>query len=166
MVGDTYQQAIDTTTTYSQAMSAGTTYRDILEEVLTSESLVLGDSDGNVYQYSPALTTDDGNDVPAFFTSKVFDYGQPDVYKAWEGLVISARGTKLVFGYRVSDFDKDDEGWVDFDPVDLTDEYAIQSFFFDGISSLQIQFRFSNHEGSSFAIREFKILRPIIMSEI
>jgi len=165
MVGDTYQQAIDDGQTYNQAITAAMTYRDVLEEVFVEERLTLGDSEGNVYQYDSDLTTDDGENVPAYFISKIFDYSLPDIYKNWDGLSIVAKGSKVVVSYRTTNFGTEDEGWQDFDATDLTDNYQDYSFFFNETSK-QIQFKFSNYEGSSFYIREFKILAPVIMGDI
>jgi len=165
MVGDTYQQAIDTAQTYNQAITAALTYREVLEEVLVEERLTLGDSEGNIYQYDSDLTTDDGENIPAYFISKIFDYGLPDTYKWHEGITVVAKGSKLVVSYRTGSFDTEDEGWQDFDAIDLTDNYSDYSFFFNETSK-QIQFKFSNYEGSSFYIREFKLHAPTVEGQI
>jgi len=159
VIGETYQQALDSTETYAQAGAAGTTYRDVLEEMLVNERLMFGDSEGNVYQYNSNLTDDDGNDIPAFFTSKVFDYGLPDISKWWDSLVVVAKGEKIVVSYRLDSFQTADDGWVDFAATDLTDEFAEYIFPIDATSK-QIQFRFANHQGSTFQIRAFKISAP------
>ena len=165
MVGDTYQHEIDGEETYAEAIAAAVTYRDVLTEVLVDDRLTLGDSEGNIYQYDADLTTDDGEAVPAYFVSKVFDYGMPDIYKWHEGLAVVAKGTKLVVSYRTGDFETEDDGWNDFDAINLTGEYKSYSFFFNETST-QIQFKFANFEGSNFAIREFKILAPTVEEEI
>lgn len=157
--GPTYTEAVDDGETYAEAISDGTTYRDVLSEVFTGERMALGDDQGNIYQYDSDLTTDDGNAVPAHNDSPVFDGGKPDQYKWWEGLSVTAKGGWLVVSYRTSDFETDDTGWVAFDPQVLTSEYIEYSFFFNETSK-QIQFRFSNSAGSTYQVREFKILDP------
>ena len=162
MAGESYRQSIAAAVTYNEALTAATTYRDVLEELLTDESLVLGDSGGNVYQYDSDLTTDDGNNVPAFFATKIFDYALPDAEKWWNGITVVAKGSKLRISYRAGDFDDDDTGWVDMDPIDLTDDYEAYSRLDLGITSKQVQFKFANYAGSSYKIRSFKIHAPSV----
>jgi hypothetical protein len=158
-VGDTYQQAVDSGETYSTA--SATTYRDVLQTIMVDERLTMGDSEGNIYQYDPDLNTDNEESVPSYFVTKIFDYGLPDIFKWLDGFTVVAKGEKLVVSYRTDNFDTEDEGWNDFDPVDLTDGYQQHSFFFNE-TCLQIQFKFSNYQGSSFRIREFKLHAPTI----
>lgn len=122
MIGGTYQQHTDDIEAnyYSTlAVPGGETYRDTLTEVLVEERLSLGDSEGNIYQYDPDLTTDDGENVPAYFISKIFDYGLPDVYKWWQGITIIAKGGGFRMKYRTNRFETEDEGWAE--DVDLED---------------------------------------------
>lgn len=161
MVGDTYQAEIDRAQTYAEAITATTTYRDELREVLVGERLTLGDNAGNIYQYDSDVTTDDGENVPAYSHTPIYDYKQPDINKWWEGIAVVAKGTKLVVSYRTSDFETEDTGWTALDAIDLTDDYESYSFYF-GETSKQIQFRFANTEGSTFYIREYKVLAPLI----
>ncbi len=166
MIGDTYQHSINLARTYAEAIAAGTTYRDVLQEILTDETLTLGDSEGNIYQYDADLTTDDGENIPAYFISKVFDYGTPNDDKWWSGLSVVAKGTKLVVSYRIDNFDTENDGWIAFTAIDLTSNYQDYNWTDFDFSSKQIQFKFSNYAGSTFAIREFKIHAPTVEAAI
>ena len=160
-VGDTYQKAIDLGYTWQDKIDTAKTYRQLLQEIIGEESLVFGDSEGNIYQYNSDLATDNGIALPAQSVSKVFDYGRSDLIKWWDGITVIAKGTKLQVGYRISGFDTENDGWANFVPVDLTDQYQKYSFYFN-VSSTAIQFRFSNYQGSSYAIREFQLHSPTI----
>lgn len=165
MVGDTYQQAIDSEETYNDAITAGDTYRDLLQEIIVEDRLAFGDSEGNIFQYDPDLTTDNGIVIPSQFVSKVFDYGWPDTSKWWDGITVVAKGTNLVVSYRTGNFESENTGWIDFPAQALTDEYQKYSFYFNDTST-QIQFKFSNYLGSKFAIREFKVHSPTFEDEL
>jgi len=142
LIGDTYQKATTEQTTYNDMSS--TNYGAITSEILTKNSIVIGDNRGYVFQSDSDCTTDNNIVIPCQYITKVFDYNTPDIYKLWDGITLTAKGEILYVYYRLTDFDTETEGWRVFPAVYLTDEYTDYSFFFNETSK-RIQFKFANY---------------------
>ena len=159
-VGRTYQQAIDSEETYNDAITAGTTYEQILSTALVDEQLLFGDSAGNVFAFDPALTTDNGTNIPCHADTKVFDWGRPDLLKTWSTLNVRAKGSALQISYRIDNFETQDTGWTALTATDLTSEYATYEYGLDDIASEAIQFRIANTNGSTLTVQKLVLDEP------
>jgi len=163
--GTSYREAVTLTTTYADAITAGTTYRQILQEELTDESLVLGDSAGYVYQYDSDLTQDDEVDIPARHITEVYDLGFPSKNKLWPGIRVTAKGTGLIVSYRTGNFETIGTGWTAFTEQELTSEYVTYEFtVWD--TAKRIQFRFTNADGDDWQISNYEIIEPVLEGEV
>lgn len=176
--GITYREQIAAGTTNRALEILTTTNRQLIQEVLTDESIILGDSDGNVYQYDSDLTTDDTVSIPSRHITEVWDGGTPGIEKLWPGIRISAKGTGLVVSYRFDSFDTENDGWIDI-VVDedtsstqqaLTSKYLNYEYFVQDTGE-NIQFSFSNipdsdapttTSGDDFQISNYTLLDPTV----
>lgn len=143
----------------------GQTYRQVLDEVLTQPQLILGDSNGLVYQMDETYTDDDGALMDCRHPTPVFDWGLPDIEKKWPAITVTADGTvggAMFVRYRTSNFDTSDTGWADY-TFDLTSQ-RISETFWPNVTSKVIQFELQDFSGKSFRVPEFKIHEPLIES--
>jgi hypothetical protein len=145
------------------AIAPRLTYLEELYEVLASDMLVLGSSDGYIYQNDPALATDNGDEITAIHMTKVFDFDTPDQFKFWPGIVIKASGTAVTVSYRIDNFDTVGTGWVDFAAQTLTDMLRDYTFNIHQ-QSTAIQFKFSST--SKFQISKAFIMQPTLEGEV
>lgn len=172
--GASYREAAALTTTYAEAIDAGTTYRQALQETLTKERLVFGDSAGYVYQADSDLTQDDTVDIPSKHHTEIYDLGLPSKNKLWPMFHITAKGTSLVISYRTSDFETENTGWTDFTQLTLTSEFVDYAITIHDTSK-KIQLKFSNipdsaapttTTGDDFVISNYFLEEPAIMGEV
>ena len=149
--GQTYAQAVSKGQTYAQAVTSTVTYAATLEQSLVADRLALGDSNGNIYQYSSDVTTDDGTAVPLIHYTPVFDLQLPDAFKRWHKFSVTAKGDTLLVEYSA-----DDGAWVEASPgsISLTSEYEEYEFYLNE-TARRMQFRMSNNGGESLRIREY-----------
>lgn len=144
-VGDTYGQAISEGDTYNEILTAATTYNNLMYEVIVEDGLVIGDSEGNIFQCSDDYTQDNGKAITTEFITKIFDYGLPDVAKWWDGITVVAKGDILCVSYRTSCFETETEGWREFSEICLDSDYKNYDFFIDDTGKC-IQFKFANYD--------------------
>jgi hypothetical protein len=137
----------------------GYRYFDELFEIMANDMLVIGSSDGYIFQNDPDLATDNGEELTAVHLTKVFDFDEPDQLKFWPGLVIKAKGESITVSYRISDFDTADDGWQDFETQDLTDMFRDYTFDIHQ-ESTAIQFKFSSTE--KFRVSKAFIMQPTL----
>jgi len=163
--GASYREAQTLTTTYAAAVTAGTTYRQILQEELTDESLVLGDSAGYVYQFDSDLTTDDTVAVPARHITEVYDLEVPSKNKLWPGIRVTAKGTGIVVSYRTASFETTSTGWTAFAEQVLTSEFVTYEFTI-WVTSKKIQFRLTNADGDDFQYSNYELIEPQLEGEV
>jgi len=161
--GETYAEAIATGETYSDAVTAGTTYAQVLETVLTAESLALGDSAGNVFQFDKDLTTDDGVAIPARHITEVYDLGLPGKNKIWPGIRITAKGTSVTVYYRTGNFETINTGWTAFTKQALTSEFVDYEFTIHDTSK-KIQFMFYGTD--DFVISNYEQIEPAVLGAV
>ena len=163
--GESYREAIALTTTYAEAIDAGKTYRQVLQETLTNERMVFGDSAGYVYQFSSDLTQDDEVDIPARHLTEVYDLGVPGNNKLWPGLRVTVKGTGLIVSYRTASFETTDTGWTAFAEQVLTSEFVTYEFtVWD--TSKKIQFKFTNADGDDFQISNYELIEPMLEGQV
>lgn len=168
--GASYREAVALTTTYAAAITAGTTYRQALQETLTKERIVLGDSAGYVYQYNSDLVKDDTVNIPARHITEVYDLGVPSKNKIWPGIRVTAKektaGTGgVIVSYRTASFETTDTGWTAFTEQVLTSEYVTYELtVWD--TSKKIQFRFTNATGDTFDISNYELIEPMLEGEV
>ncbi len=145
----------------------GQTYRQSGEEILVQPHMVLGDSDGFIYQVDATYTKDDDNIIDCRHFSPILDWGQPDKEKRWPGVSVVAEGTvggAMYVSYRTGNFDTSDTGWTDFS-FDLTSQFTEKSFWLN-VTSKTGQIRFKDFSGNSFAVKEFKVFEPLVEGNI
>lgn len=134
------------------------TYRQSLNETLTTERIVLGDSAGWVYQYNDDLTQDNSVDIPSTHITEVYDLGVPSKSKIWPLLRITAKGTRLTVYYRTGNFQTTGTGWT----VLTTDQALTSEFidydFFINDTAKKIQFKFYNDD--PFQISNYSLAEP------
>lgn len=149
VAGDTYNDIL---------IGDNDTYREVLNEIVTSDKLTIGDSNGNIYQFSETLKTDDGNNIPCTHYTPVFDGGLVDKNKRWPQFHVVSRGDSTIVEYSI-----DDGPWVEItaSPQALVDDYKEYEFYINETSK-RIQFRQSNFEDGEFRTREFDIADPLI----
>lgn len=145
---------VDKPPTSTDYLNLGLTSRQMLTEILTNETIALGDAAGNVYQYSSDATKDDGVDIPARHVTEVYDMGEPSIIKIWPEFKFSAKGTSIIVSYRLSDFETVDTGWVAFPEISLTSNFKNYDVF-PNVSSEMIQYRFTNDNGDDFQISNY-----------
>lgn len=163
IVGRAWQQDIDAEKTYTQAISEATTWEQLMDVVLASEAMMIGDSEGEVFRYSEDLTTDDGVNIPAHADSKIFDMGLPSEEKWWSTLSITAKGTAMRVSFRIDSFETEDEGWTEFDPTTLTDDYVTYEFDLN-VTSDQLQIRIANYAGSELSAKKMVVGAPVLVN--
>lgn len=159
--GASYREAIALTTTYAEALAAGDTYRQVLQETLTEERLVLGDSAGYVFQYDSDLTQDDSVNIPSRHITEVYDLGLPGKNKIWPGIRVTAKGTGLIVSYRTGNFETTGTGWTAFTEQVLTSEFVDYEFTVHDTAK-RIQFRFTNADGDPFQISNYELIEPAL----
>ncbi len=141
----------------------GETYRQTLDEVRTQQRMVLGDSDGLVYQMDETYTEDDGNAIDCRHLTPVLDWGRPDKEKKWQGLSLVAEGTAdgaMYVRSRTSNFDTSNTGWSDVS-FDLTSQF-LEDTFWHNITSKRIQYSWKDFSGNQFYVSEYKVLDPVM----
>lgn len=164
IVGATYAQAIATGETYTEALVGSPTYAEevFLEQI--EASMALGSSDGTVYQYDADLTTDNGEDVPCTWHSKIFDFGtDEEVWASEFSLTLKGTGTATI-SFRIEGFGDEDSDWIDFSSVTLTDDYQAHRFCPDGVTSPRIQIKVYT-SGSVLSAKAAQIQPPVIIGE-
>lgn len=177
---ETSETTIGTATvaiSYQDAVDADTTYRQEIQETLTTERLVLGDSNGFVYQYDEDLTCDDTVSIPSRHMTEVYDLGRPNDNKIWPGFIVTAKSSgpkDIIISYRVGDFNTTESGWIDFGVLSLTTEFNDFEIFINDTSK-RVQFMFSNITGTSdipitsgndFQISNYALMGPALEGRI
>ncbi len=163
--GETFDEAVATGETFADRVTSGETFAQLLETVLTKERLVLGDSDGNVYQYDSDLTQDDTVDIPSRHITEVYDLVLPRFKKVWPAFMVTAKGTGLIVSYRTGNFQTIGTGWTSFSELALTSEF-VDYICPINETSKKIQFRFTNADGDDFQISNYGLVEPIVMGEV
>lgn len=133
----------------------GYRYIDELNEILADDKLMIGGSDGYIFQHDSDLTEDNQNDLEAKHVTKVFDDESPDTIKLWSGIMIKARGSAITVSYRINDFETEETGWIPFPGRILTDEVLDYTFNIHQ-SSTAIQFKFEN-------AMDFKVIKMFLL---
>jgi hypothetical protein len=155
---------VDKPPTGQDYINAATTSRQMLTEVLTKERIILGDSEGNVYQFSDTATQDDGVDIPCQHFTEVWDLGSPGENKIWPTLRITAKGTNVIVKYRTTSFETTDTGWTTFAEQALTSEFTDYDVDLN-VTSKKIQFGFFCTD-DDFQISSYEPIDPIIAGAI
>jgi hypothetical protein len=165
--GRTWQQDIATAKTYTEAIAEGTTWEQLMNQILISESMVAGSRDGYVYRYDEDLTTDNSVSIPAYGDSKVFDQGYPTLDKQWSTVSITAKGgstgDSIVLSYRIESFETEDDDWIAFTAISLSDEYETYEFSLDDVTSDQMQLRIANSSGSKVYVKKMTIGEAVLV---
>lgn len=143
--------------TYTIRALPTATYFEELYEVLASDMLVIGASDGYIYQHDGALIADNGAAITAQHLTKVFDFDTPNEFKTWPGILIKAKGDSVQVSFRIGDFDTLTTGWVDFPPQTLTEVLTDYTFYIHQAAQA-IQFKFEST--GAFQISKAFILPP------
>lgn len=157
---------VDKAMTYQDAVNIGTTYRQALQETLTTERIVFGDSAGYVFQYDDTVSKDDTVNIPARHITEVYDFGVPSKNKLWPGIRVTAKGTGIGTGgviasYRTASFETTGTGWTAFTEQVLTSEFVTYELtVWD--TSKKIQFRFTNAAGDDFVISNYELIEPMV----
>jgi hypothetical protein len=118
----------------------GQTYKETQQTILKKETMVIGGSNGYIYEFSDSLTTDDGTASVSVHYTPFIDLQEPEKYKVWRKFVVEAKGSSVAIEYSL------DEGqtWVYGGTLHLAlsrfDDYP----FYIYKSSKSIQFRFTN----------------------
>lgn len=155
---------VDKSPTHQDYVNAATTHRQMLTEVLTEERIMLGDSAGNVYQFSDTATQDDGVDIPCRHFTEVWDLGEPGKMKIWPILRITAKGTNVILKYRTASFETTDTGWTEFAEQALTSEFLDYDVILN-VTSKKIQFGFFCDD-DDFQISSYEPIEPMITGEV
>jgi hypothetical protein len=123
----------------------GETYKETQRTILKKETMVIGGSNGYIYEFSDSLTTDDGTASQSVHYTPYIDVQQPDLRKTWRKFVLSGKGSGVNVEYRL------DEGttWYNVGNLDLTAGRYIDKPFYIYKSSKNIQFRFSNYKSGT-----------------
>jgi len=118
----------------------GQTYKETQQTILKKETMVIGGSNGYIYEFSDSLTTDDGTASVSVHYTPFFDLQQPEKYKVWRKFVVEGRGSTVGIEYSL------DEGqtWCFGGLIDLTSSRFDDYPFYIYKSSKSIQFRFTN----------------------
>ena len=148
--------SVDKPPTGVDYLNLGLTSRQMLTEILTNETIALGDSDGNVYQYSSDATQDDGVDIPARHITEIYDLGEPSIKKLWPPFRFSAKGTSVIVSYRLGSFETVDTGWVAFPEIALTSDFVDYKVY-PNTTSNKIQYRFTNANGDDFQVSNYDV---------
>jgi hypothetical protein len=143
---------LDTSTEFIIFDPSGATYRQTTEERRTVDSVVAGDSNGYIYQFSQDSTSYAGTAISAVHYSPEFDGGQPAMYKLWPGIRITAKGSSVTVSYEL-----DGGSWTAFAAQTLTADYADYEFFIHRAAK-KIQFKFSGTQ--DFQISQGVIMEP------
>lgn len=144
--------------------SPGETYRDTVREINKKDRLVMGDSDGYVYEMDETYTKDDGSNLSCRHLTPVIDAGIPHNFKRWGGIFLSADGSEngaMQLGYRTDYFETSDTGWTDF-TIDLSTENRLFEFW-PNVSSKKIQYRMQDFSSKSFRVSDFVIGQPNVL---
>lgn len=127
-------------------------YDDVVDEVLTSDVLTIGDTDGYVLQEDDTVAADDGTEATHTYYSKEFDGGAPEVFKRVDGITIDAKGTSITIEYSL-----DGGTWTTcFSAVALTSEYKTYRRFVNR-SCKKMQIRMTG----TFSLRSWGILNAM-----
>lgn len=162
--GQTYAEDISDGETYTAAIAGGDTYSDMVNSVtLGGETMMVGDQAGMVFNYDSDLTTDNGVVIPAEAHTKVFDFGRPDTEKQWSTMSVTAKGDSLQLSYRIESFETEDDDWIAFSLVSLTDEYETYEFGLEEVCSDQIQFKIANSGSGELSVKKLVIEEPIFL---
>lgn len=137
----------------------GETYAESIIILQVAERMVLGDSDGWIYQFDSTSTQDDGVNRDSRHLTPIADLAMPDVYKRWEKMSCYAKekisgngGLKL--RWRIANFDTSNTGWTD-TTFDLTANWSKCEVFINR-SSPSIQFAMLNCGSSDFEAEQFQ----------
>jgi len=170
--GQTYAEEVISGATYADyaALSAdteraGKTYAEAIETVLTNETMVLGDSNGEVFQFDSDVTTDDTVDVPAVHITEVYDLDRPYENKIWPSIKYNAKGTGIIVSYRTGNFETTGTGWTAFSEQVLTSEWTLYEEFLN-VTSKKIQFRFTNADGDDFQVSNYAVTEAVLEGSI
>jgi len=155
---------VDKPPTSQDYITYATTSRMALTEILMDETIVLGDSEGNVYQYDSDATQDDGAAIPSTHITDVIDAGYPGSMKIWPGVTITAKGTGVIVSYRTGNFETTDAGWINFDKVTLTSEF-VDYFLPVNDTSRKIQFKYYS-AGDDFQISNYVVNAPVLLGQV
>ena len=155
---------VDKAPTSQDYINYATTSRQAMTEILIDETIVLGDSSGNTFQYDADVTTDDDVAIPARHITEVLDGGYPGRNKLWPGITITAKGTSVILSYRTASFETTGTGWTDFDATSLTSEY-VDYFIPINDTSRKIQFKFSS-TGDDFQIANYVVNAPRLLGTV
>lgn len=156
---------VDKPPTSIDYLNSALTSRQMLTEVLSSERIMLGDSDGNVFQFSDSATQDDGVDIPCRHFTEVYDLGEPGKNKIFPILRITAKGSGIVLKYRTASFETTGTGWVTFSEQALTSEFLDYDIIAN-VTAKKIQFGFFNADGNDFQVSSYEPVEPVITGEI
>jgi hypothetical protein len=170
--GMTFQEAVDAGyTSETFAVGGGTpnvdelegkTFAQMTETILTEERIVLGDSDGYVYQYDSDLTTDDGKFILSTHITEIFDAGKPSKNKIWPSLKVTAKGVGILVYARTDNFESTaTSSWTLIGWAILTDEFVDYEFFINDTSK-KIQFKFASDDGEAFQISNYEVTQPAL----
>jgi hypothetical protein len=160
-----------TLTVFTFFDASGATYREEIEEVLKQARLMIGDNSGFVYEFDATNTDYGGSDIISRHPTSVDDFDQPDLFKRWVGLSITARACpndptngSVKLRYRINNFDTSDTGWLGDFTIDVTSQWKEYKKYHN-VSSKRIQYEFDNISGSNFQISEYKILEPQLQDD-
>ncbi len=156
---------VDKAPTGTDYINLGLTSRQMLTEVLTDEVVSLGDSEGNVYQFSDTATQDDEVDIPATHITEIYDMGDPGLKKLWPEFRYTAKGTGIIISYRTSDFETTGTGWTAFTEQTLTSNFKKYSVF-PNVTAELIQFRLTNADGNDFQLSTYEPIRPRLVGRV
>lgn len=164
MSGQSYQDDITDGETYAEAIAATDTYADMVDAVtIGGETMMVGDQAGMVFNYDESVTTDNGTAIPAEAHTKVFDLGRPDTEKQWATVSLKAKGTSLQLSYRIESFETQDDDWIDFTLVSLTDDYVTYEFGLEEVCSEEIQFKIANSGGGTLYVEKLVLEEPMFL---
>ena len=126
---------------------------------MTNEEVALGDSDGNIYQFDPDVTTDDAVTIPVAHITETWGGDTPAWDKIWPGIHFTAKGTTITISYRIGNFETTATGWVDFTAQALTSEF-VEYYIPINETSKKIQFKLS---GGPFVLSNYWPDDPVIL---
>ena len=139
----------NTKTGTSPAAADYNKYSDFFEDLLSEETMVIGDQAGNIYSFDETDTDWGGTNISASHETKEHDFGLPARRKRLQQIVVEAKGAGVVVGFSV-----DRESYTDFSARTLTDEFKLYRFFINR-TGFNIRLRFKNQSGQDFQIRSY-----------
>jgi hypothetical protein len=163
--------SVSTDTTATLFDPSGDTYRQSIAETLQPARLMIGDSSGFVYEFDSTYTQYAGNNITSRHFTHVEDFEQPDKFKRWSWISVTARenpdigsngGVKI--RHRIKNFDTSDTAWRGDFTVDLSSSWKEYKLF-NNITSKLIQYEFDSASGSNYQISEYKIGPPQIQDD-